>query len=123
MILALVSSVGFFWVHVHLGSNWSGTVDLMEVCLENLLERATHSVKDHTLTTTGPYRLARHPMYTVFFVYVIAVFLCKPEALLCRGFMYLTGTLNILIALGLFLNFLYAASRIRVSMWLQRSLN
>jgi protein-S-isoprenylcysteine O-methyltransferase Ste14 len=33
----------------HLGGNWSGTVTLKQ---------------DHTLTRTGPYRFARHPIYT-----------------------------------------------------------
>jgi protein-S-isoprenylcysteine O-methyltransferase Ste14 len=38
-----------FWARFTLGRNWSGTVTLKE---------------DHTLVQTGPYALARHPIYT-----------------------------------------------------------
>ena len=38
-----------FWARRTLGGNWSGTVTLK---------------KDHELIQTGPYLLARHPMYT-----------------------------------------------------------
>lgn len=37
------------WARVHLAGNWSGTVTLKE---------------DHSLTRDGPYRFARHPIYT-----------------------------------------------------------
>jgi protein-S-isoprenylcysteine O-methyltransferase Ste14 len=37
------------WARVHLGSNWSGRVALKE---------------NHELVRTGPYALARHPIYT-----------------------------------------------------------
>ncbi len=37
------------WARVHLAGNWSGTVTLKQ---------------DHSLTRSGPYRLARHPIYT-----------------------------------------------------------
>eukprot|EP00164_Ancoracysta_twista_P005906 GFYU01008127.1.p1 GENE.GFYU01008127.1~~GFYU01008127.1.p1 ORF type:complete len:226 (-),score=54.27 GFYU01008127.1:156-833(-) len=59
-VIALLAGVGFVWVHIHLGYNWTGTVNLME---------------QHSLVTSGPYKLARHPMYTVFFMYSIGLFL------------------------------------------------
>jgi protein-S-isoprenylcysteine O-methyltransferase Ste14 len=37
------------WARVHLGRDWSGTITLKE---------------DHSLVTTGPYGLVRHPIYT-----------------------------------------------------------
>lgn len=37
------------WARIHLGRNWSGAVTVKE---------------EHTLVTTGPYALARHPIYT-----------------------------------------------------------
>jgi protein-S-isoprenylcysteine O-methyltransferase Ste14 len=58
--ILLFSNVLFFMVHVHLGKNFSAVVARME---------------DHTLTTTGPYRIARHPMYTSFFTIIIGMFI------------------------------------------------
>jgi protein-S-isoprenylcysteine O-methyltransferase Ste14 len=37
------------WARVHLGRNWSGSVTIKA---------------DHELITSGPYRIARHPIYT-----------------------------------------------------------
>ncbi|HZW73344.1 MAG TPA: isoprenylcysteine carboxylmethyltransferase family protein, partial [Caldimonas sp.] len=37
------------WARVHLGANWSGIVTVK---------------RDHTLVTTGPYAIVRHPIYT-----------------------------------------------------------
>ncbi len=112
IVVLLLSDLGFLLVHIHLGKNWTGTVNLLE---------------GHTLTTTGPYRLARHPMYvqqlslckdfsfiwpelprfflfdkcryTVFFTYNVGVFLI---------------TRNWLLFLTLVINWGYAASRIRM---------
>jgi protein-S-isoprenylcysteine O-methyltransferase Ste14 len=49
-----------FWARFTLGRNWSGTVTLKE---------------DHTLVQTGPYALARHPIYTGLVVAFIGTFL------------------------------------------------
>jgi protein-S-isoprenylcysteine O-methyltransferase Ste14 len=45
-------ALGLFWAiwaRIHLGRNWSGTVQLKQ---------------DHQLVRSGPYRLTRHPIYT-----------------------------------------------------------
>jgi protein-S-isoprenylcysteine O-methyltransferase Ste14 len=39
------------WARVHLGRNWSSSVTIKE---------------DHELITSGPYAMARHPIYTAF---------------------------------------------------------
>lgn len=44
------------WARIHLGRLWSGTVTLKE---------------GHHLVRSGPYRLARHPIYTGFFLAVL----------------------------------------------------
>jgi protein-S-isoprenylcysteine O-methyltransferase Ste14 len=49
---ALVAAAGLgftVWARLHLGRNWSGTVTIKQ---------------DHELIQTGPYALARHPIYT-----------------------------------------------------------
>jgi protein-S-isoprenylcysteine O-methyltransferase Ste14 len=51
-IAAAVTAAGLLfsvWARVHLGRNWSGEVTIKA---------------DHELVTSGPYRLARHPIYT-----------------------------------------------------------
>jgi protein-S-isoprenylcysteine O-methyltransferase Ste14 len=51
-IASAVTAVGLsftIWARRHLGRNWSGSVTI---------------TADHELITTGPYRLARHPIYT-----------------------------------------------------------
>merc|ERR1711879_930112 len=49
-----INVVLFIWVHITLGSNW---IPVPEV------KRA------HTLTTTGPFAIARHPMYSLLFLW------------------------------------------------------
>lgn len=51
-IAAAVTAAGLpftIWARRHLGRNWSGSVMIKA---------------DHELITTGPYRIARHPIYT-----------------------------------------------------------
>lgn len=49
-----------FWIHRHLGKNFSTTLRVRT---------------DHTLVTTGPYHWVRHPMYTLFVLMFTAFFL------------------------------------------------
>jgi protein-S-isoprenylcysteine O-methyltransferase Ste14 len=58
--LVLVSDALLVWVHRHLARNFSTTLRLRG---------------DHTLVTTGPYRWVRHPMYTVFVLLFVGIFL------------------------------------------------
>ena len=55
-------------------------------------------LEGHSLITSGPYQLARHPMYTVFFIYTIGL---------------LFATNNWLLFLAVLVNLIYASSRIR----------
>jgi protein-S-isoprenylcysteine O-methyltransferase Ste14 len=65
--LAVLSLALLFWVHRALDKNFSGTLRI----------RA-----DHTLVTHGPYRWVRHPMYTVFLLNMLTMFLLSANALL-----------------------------------------
>ncbi|OGO51147.1 MAG: hypothetical protein A2148_07120 [Chloroflexi bacterium RBG_16_68_14] len=56
--LGIVTIPLFFWTHRALGSNWSADLVIK---------------KGHTLVTSGPYRWARHPMYTSIFGFSLAV--------------------------------------------------
>ena len=80
--ICIISAILLSWVHCHLGKNWTPTVNLLE---------------DHKLITSGPYRLARHPMYTVFFIY-------------CFGYLFASN--NWLFFILVTLTITYAASRI-----------
>jgi protein-S-isoprenylcysteine O-methyltransferase Ste14 len=70
---ALVAlGLGFaVWARVHLAGNWSGTVTLKQ---------------DHSLTRTGPYRLARHPIYTGILLAVLGSAIAEAER---RGYVAL----------------------------------
>lgn len=59
------------WARIHLAGNWSGTVTLKQ---------------DHSLTRTGPYRLARHPIYTGILVACLGSAIAEAE---WRGFVAL----------------------------------
>jgi protein-S-isoprenylcysteine O-methyltransferase Ste14 len=60
VILGLASLPLIGWVQQALGSNFSTTL---------------HVRAEHTLVTQGPYRWVRHPMYSVLYLHLIAVFL------------------------------------------------
>ena len=59
-ILALITIAGLGWVQWALGKNFDGTLHIRE---------------GHELVTHGPYHWVRHPMYTVFVSYGIALLL------------------------------------------------
>jgi protein-S-isoprenylcysteine O-methyltransferase Ste14 len=56
------------WARVHLAGNWSGTVTLKQ---------------DHSLTRSGPYGLARHPIYTGLLIAILGSAIAEAE---WRGF-------------------------------------
>ena len=60
LVMAWTAVPLLWWVHRSLGSNFSGLIHLRE---------------DHTLVTHGPYRWVRHPMYTVFYIYMTGLLL------------------------------------------------
>jgi protein-S-isoprenylcysteine O-methyltransferase Ste14 len=70
---ALVAfGMGFaVWARIHLAGNWSGTVTLKQ---------------DHSLTRTGPYRLARHPIYTGLLTAILGSAIVEAE---CRSWVAL----------------------------------
>jgi len=73
--LAVLALLLFLWVHGSLGRNFSNTL----------------RIKDrHTVVTSGPYRLMRHPMYTAFYLLHISVFF-----LTRNGFIGLTWTVGL----------------------------
>ncbi len=54
------SLVLFWWVHKTLGENWSPILEIR---------------KNHKLITEGPYKYARHPMYTYIWIGVVCYWL------------------------------------------------
>ncbi len=62
--LVVLGMVFAIWARVHLAGNWSGTVTLKQ---------------DHSLTRTGPYRLARHPIYTGILLAVLGSAITQAE--------------------------------------------
>jgi protein-S-isoprenylcysteine O-methyltransferase Ste14 len=64
-VAMLALGLGFaVWARVHLGRNWSNTVTLK---------------RDHDLVRGGPYRLARHPIYTGALVAVLGTAIARGE--------------------------------------------
>jgi protein-S-isoprenylcysteine O-methyltransferase Ste14 len=63
-----------WWVHWALGSNFSGLIHIRD---------------EHTLVMHGPYRWVRHPMYTVFYIYMIGLLLLTANWLI--GGLFLLG--------------------------------
>lgn len=60
IVLSGASVLGMGWVHHALSKHFSGKLEIRE---------------DHKLVKDGPYRLVRHPMYTVVIMMFFAIFL------------------------------------------------
>jgi protein-S-isoprenylcysteine O-methyltransferase Ste14 len=80
--LALLYASGALlaWVHVALGKNFSTNLRLRN---------------DHTFVSSGPYRWVRHPMYNVFCLMFVGIFLATGHALV--GLIPLAGLLAIMV--------------------------
>ena len=72
VVLGLVSLPLIWWVQWALGANFSTVL---------------HLRNEHTLVTYGPYRWARHPMYSVLYLFGIAIFLLSQNGFLGLGFL------------------------------------
>ncbi len=70
----------FIWIHKHLGPNFFSTLKLRE---------------NHKLIVSGPYKRIRHPMYSAFYMWHIAMFLISANWLI--GITWLIGLTIIVI--------------------------
>lgn len=84
VIICILMVFMITWVGIHLGRQVSGTLEIKE---------------SHTLVTSGPYKYIRHPMYLVYFIFNLGLFL------VCGNLIAL-----VIILLGL----IVVASRMRV---------
>jgi len=84
VLLGLASLPLIWWVQEALGSNFSTTL---------------HVRSEHTLVTQGPYRWVRHPMYTVLYMVLLAVFLLTGNWLI-SGVFLVSMTMIVLFRLG-----------------------
>lgn len=64
LILGAAGAAFAIWARVTIAGNWSGAIVLKA---------------DHQLVTSGPYALARHPIYTGFFAMFAAEVLVDPQ--------------------------------------------
>ena len=80
LAMAVGSLPLLWWVHSSLGSNFSGLLHVRE---------------EHTLVTNGPYRWVRHPMYSVFYLYMIGILLLTSNWLI--GGLMLVGLTAVMI--------------------------
>ncbi len=60
LIIGVLMVFGIFWVGIHLGKQVSGSLEIKE---------------GHELVTSGPYKYIRHPMYLVYLVFNLGMFL------------------------------------------------
>lgn len=82
--ICIAMILGMTWVGIHLGRQVSGTLEIKE---------------GHTMVTSGPYTYIRHPMYLVYFIFNIGLFLI---------------TLNLILLVIIFFGLFVIASRMRV---------
>jgi protein-S-isoprenylcysteine O-methyltransferase Ste14 len=80
LVMALASLPLLWWVHWALGSNFSGLLHVRE---------------EHTLVTYGPYRWVRHPMYSVFYLYMLGTLLLTANWLI--GGLMLAGLTAVML--------------------------
>ena len=84
VIICILMIPAITWVGIHLGRQVSGSLEIKA---------------GHTLVTSGPYKYIRHPMYLVYFIFNLGLFL------ICANLILL-----VIVVLGL----IVVASRIRV---------
>jgi len=84
IIICITMIFGIMWVGIHLGRQVSGTLEIKE---------------GHILVTSGPYKYIRHPMYLVYFIFNLGLFLM---------------TLNLILLVIVLLGLVVVASRMRV---------
>ncbi|MFX1565322.1 MAG: isoprenylcysteine carboxylmethyltransferase family protein [Promethearchaeota archaeon] len=82
--ICITMILGITWVGIHLGRQVSGTLEIKD---------------GHTVVTSGPYKYIRHPMYLVYFIFNIGLFLIS---------------LNLILLIIVLLGLVVVASRIRV---------
>jgi protein-S-isoprenylcysteine O-methyltransferase Ste14 len=84
IIICFAMIFGIMWVGIHLGRQVSGSLEIKD---------------GHTLVTSGPYKFIRHPMYLVYFIFNLGLFLI---------------TLNLILLVIVLLGLVVVASRLRV---------
>jgi protein-S-isoprenylcysteine O-methyltransferase Ste14 len=84
VIICIAMIFGIIWVGIHLGRQVSGSLEIKE---------------GHKLVTSGPYKYIRHPMYLVYLIFNLGLFL------VC---------LNLILLVIILLGLIVVASRMRV---------
>jgi protein-S-isoprenylcysteine O-methyltransferase Ste14 len=75
------------WVGVALGLASLPLIWWVQWALDVNFSVVLHVRDEHTLVTHGPYRWVRHPMYTVLYVWIIALFLLSQNMVIGAGFL------------------------------------
>ena len=84
VVLAVISIPLIWWVQWALDINFQTTLHVREA---------------HTLVTHGPYRWVRHPMYTVLYIHLLAIFLLTGNWLIA-GTLLVAQTIIIVLRLN-----------------------